>query len=389
VVGRFALRPLAQIAAACQRIAAGDLEQEVDLRRRDEFGLVAQAVNRMTTELKRQIYTVRSEREQLNEALSENRRLETVRQTFVANVSHELKTPLAAITSMVETLIEAEDIEPKERAHFYARVHAQAERLNRLVMDLLALSRLESARGEIEFQPVDLAGLVERAAQAFLPLAKRKGLTLGFRLPDAPLIVVGEGEGLRVMMNNLLQNAVHYTPPGGEVDVTLKLEGEDGAVLTVRDTGIGIAPEHQARVFERFYRVDRARSRNSGGTGLGLSIVKHVAIADLFSVYVSLIRRRKTNTAIRRRRSAPLRGGLLPAFTTVIPSIHEIHASSGPHGLRSSGFRNPSRSARADRVRSRRFRRDRHAHLRPRLVRGVCRQQRRLPRALQRRRHAL
>jgi len=283
-VGRFVLRPLRQIAVACQCIAAGDLTQEVNLRRRDEFGLVAEAVNRMSTELKRQIAELHREREQLDRALEENRRLETVRQTFVANVSHELKTPLAAIISMVDTLLEAEDMEEADRAHFFARIHAQAERLNRLVLDLLALSRLESARAELDWQEVNLACLVERATQAVAPQAKRKGLRLVTACAVTEARIHGEHEGLRMLLDNLLQNAVHYTPAGGEVRVSLAAAEKGGWRLEVRDTGIGIAPEHRSRVFERFYRVDRSRGRNSGGTGLGLSIVKHVSLAHRASL---------------------------------------------------------------------------------------------------------
>lgn len=286
VVGRFAMRPLARIALVCQRIAAGDLGQKVALRRDDEFGVVAQAIDRMTTELARQILTVTREREQLDRALAENRRLETVRQTFVANVSHELKTPLAAIASMVETLAEAEDLPAADRARFLGRIRAQVDRLNRLVLDLLALSRLESARHETELQPLDLAPLVERAAHLFAPLAKRRGLRLDYATPPDPVVVRGEPEGVRMMLHNLLQNAVHYTPPGGEIRIDLRANAHGGATLAVRDTGIGIAPEHLGRIFERFYRVDRARDRNSGGTGLGLSIVKHVALAHRATVAV-------------------------------------------------------------------------------------------------------
>ena len=278
-VGRHATRPLAQIAKACQRIAAGNLEAQVQLNRRDEFGVVAAVINRMADRLKSQIFTITHDREKLDLALERNRRLETVRQTFATNVSHELKTPLTAISSMVETLIADGSMDEQSRDNFHHRIHAQAERLKRLVADLLALSRLENAQTPGVLRPLDLRAAADEAAQSFAPVAQAKGLRLHAKLPPASIPILGDPESLRMLLNNLLQNAVAYTPAGGTVRVGLATNDQGEAELSVFDTGIGIAPEHQTRVFERFYRADRARCRNAGGTGLGLAIVKHIALS--------------------------------------------------------------------------------------------------------------
>lgn len=204
------------------------------------------------------------------------RTLETIRRDFVANVSHELKTPLTAIRGMVETLLEDTDIDPKVRDRFLLRVHEQTMRLSALVVDLLALSRLESGR-ELNWEEVDLCALIRECGQEQQAAAEDARIRLQLDLPPRPLILHGDPEDLRQMINNLIDNAIKYTPAGGRVGVRLEACAE-GARLEVWDTGIGIEPADQERIFERFYRVDKARSRELGGTGLGLSIVKHVAL---------------------------------------------------------------------------------------------------------------
>lgn len=207
--------------------------------------------------------------------VTELQRLETVRQDFVANVSHELKTPIAAIRALVETLIDDSEMDPAVRERFLGKIRAQSFRLSSIVTDLLTLSRLESEGAAPRFIAVDLRKTVEACLKVFQPTGEEKGIQVESSLPDTPVWIQGDEEALGQMVNNLLDNALKYTGEGGEVSV--RVNADDGwAFVEVRDTGIGIEPLELERIFERFYRVDKARSRELGGTGLGLSIVKHI-----------------------------------------------------------------------------------------------------------------
>jgi two-component system, OmpR family, phosphate regulon sensor histidine kinase PhoR len=210
--------------------------------------------------------------------VSNLRALEAVRQDFVANISHELKTPLAAIRGLVETLVDDRDMDSDTRTRFTTKIRDQSMRLSNIVSDLLTLSRLESDPGRLQFEAIDLREAVAESYRAQAHVAEDKHVAIKAAVANDPILIDGDGEALRELVDNLVSNAIKYTPEGGHVDVRLGVEGAH-AVLTVDDTGIGIAPEDQGRVFERFYRVDKARSRQMGGTGLGLSIVKHVALA--------------------------------------------------------------------------------------------------------------
>jgi two-component system phosphate regulon sensor histidine kinase PhoR len=209
--------------------------------------------------------------------ITELGRLEAVRRDFIGNVSHELKTPITAIRGLVETMIDDREMDQEIRDRFLGRISEQPQRLSTLVTDLLALSRLESEGAPLERSLVDLRDVVATAARGLLSSAEELGVVVEVESPDSPLYIRGDEEILRQVASNLLDNALKYTPAGGRVWLRLH-EDRALAVLEVEDTGIGIEPEHQARLFERFYRVDKARSRELGGTGLGLSIVKHVAL---------------------------------------------------------------------------------------------------------------
>jgi two-component system phosphate regulon sensor histidine kinase PhoR len=207
--------------------------------------------------------------------VSELRRLESVRRDFVANVSHELKTPITAIRGLVETLFD-DEMPGEMRYRFLDKVRSQAERLSALVQDLLTLARLESQEDVLEMDAVDMCDPIHAAGQALQHVAEEKGVDIQVELPKEPAIIAGDEEALRQIATNLLDNALKYTAPGGRIWLRLRVEDEE-VVLEVEDTGIGIEPRHLHRIFERFYRVDKARSREVGGTGLGLSIVKHMA----------------------------------------------------------------------------------------------------------------
>jgi two-component system phosphate regulon sensor histidine kinase PhoR len=206
------------------------------------------------------------------------RRLEAVRRDFVANVSHELKTPLTAIRGLVETLLDDSEMEPSVRSSFLERIRDQAARLATLVGDLLTLARIESQEQPGERVRIDLRGPLRECAARFGPLCAQKRIELTLRLPDERVEVWGDEESLRQILDNLADNAVKYTPSGGRVSLALERRAER-VLIEVRDTGIGIEPRDQERIFERFYRVDKARSRELGGTGLGLSIVRHLALS--------------------------------------------------------------------------------------------------------------
>jgi two-component system phosphate regulon sensor histidine kinase PhoR len=206
--------------------------------------------------------------------ITELRRLEKVRKDFVANVSHELRTPITAVRGYAETLQSGALQDPNVAAKMVEIIHRQSERLSELVEDLLELSRLESREVKLTFTRVSLAVAASRAAETVRPKAAGKSIHL--ELHVAPDIAArGDERAVEQVLLNLLDNAVKYTPEGGRVEVHGGLE--DGrCVIRVKDTGVGIEPRHLSRIFERFYRVDKGRSRDMGGTGLGLSIVKHL-----------------------------------------------------------------------------------------------------------------
>ena len=207
--------------------------------------------------------------------ISQLRRLEQVRQEFVANASHELKTPLASIKACVETLLDGALDDVEIRVRFLQTVSDQTERLDKLVRDLLALTRIESEERQPTLHPVALASVVDLCVHQHVQNAERKQMRLITVPPEQHVQVFADEESLEQVLDNLIDNAIKYTNAGGTITVRWGGDGER-CRLEVEDTGIGIPQAHLPRVFERFYRVDRARSRELGGTGLGLSIVKHL-----------------------------------------------------------------------------------------------------------------
>ena len=206
--------------------------------------------------------------------VTELRRLERVRQDFVANVSHELRTPITAIRGYAETLKAGALQDSAHAPQMVEIIHRQSERLSELVADLLDLSRLDAGELDLTIAPVLLVEIAWRAGEAVAPRAASKRLTVVHRV-DESLVALADWKAVEQVLINLLDNAIKYTPEGG----TIELVGErlaDRCLLSVRDNGLGIEARHLPRLFERFYRVDRGRSRDMGGTGLGLSIVKHL-----------------------------------------------------------------------------------------------------------------
>jgi two-component system, OmpR family, phosphate regulon sensor histidine kinase PhoR len=210
--------------------------------------------------------------------VTELRRLERVRQDFVANVSHEFKTPLTAIQGFAETLLAGALDDPENNRRFLEIIRNHAMRLARLTNDLLKLARIEAGKLELEFSSVGLLELIEACTETTLLKANRKEITLEISVPPQLPSVRGDAALLRDVLQNLLDNAIQYTPAGGHISVAATA-GPREAVVSVADTGIGIPLADSERIFERFYRVDAARSREAGGTGLGLSIAKHIVEA--------------------------------------------------------------------------------------------------------------
>jgi two-component system phosphate regulon sensor histidine kinase PhoR len=210
---------------------------------------------------------------------TELRRLEKLRQEFVANVSHELKTPLAVIQACVETLIDGAVDDPQHRGKFLERIADQAYRLHALILDLLQLARIESEKEAFSREELNVENIVHACVDRHRTLAEGKQQSLEAVAPPVetgPVITWADEEALQQILDNLVNNALKYTPEGGRIRVHWDLQGDE-VLLRVEDTGIGIGESDLSRVFERFYRVDKARSREMGGTGLGLSIVKHLA----------------------------------------------------------------------------------------------------------------
>jgi two-component system, OmpR family, sensor histidine kinase SenX3 len=208
----------------------------------------------------------------------ELQRVNKIRRDFVANVSHELKTPATSLRLLAESLEEAIEEDPVQARLFAAQLRNETEQLSQLISDLLDLARLESQKQVENPVPVDVRSVLMTVLARLRRVARKRNITLQWKRfgRAAQYTVQGDETQLTSMFTNLIDNAVKYTPPGGQVEVTGGCEASE-IVIRVSDTGIGIPEGKLPRIFERFYRVDKARSKETGGTGLGLSIVKHIA----------------------------------------------------------------------------------------------------------------
>jgi signal transduction histidine kinase len=267
LLARNLTRPLLDIVTVARQLAEGALGRRVQTRSHDELGVLALTLNQMA--------------EQLELRMTELRRLEQVRKDFVANVSHELRTPLTSIKGYVEALIDGAKDNPQEAIQFLDIILKQSDRLNLILEDLLQLSQIESGQVQFKRDAIPLQTVVERLLPLIKPLADKKGHRMRVMLSAQLPPVRGDEDRLVQVLTNLLDNAIKYTPPNGTIEITGRSVQQDGSAmieLSVADTGIGIPEADRPRVFERFYRVDKARSRELGGTGLGLSIVKHIVV---------------------------------------------------------------------------------------------------------------
>lgn len=214
------------------------------------------------------------------------RKLETMRRDFVANVSHELKTPITSIKGFVETILGTPDLSPEDSRRFLETIRRQSDRLNAIIDDLLSLSRIEQGveRAEIAFADTNLSTVLSAALHSCEPAAQAKQVELRFD-NHVDISVRANGALLEQAVVNLVDNAIKYSPSGSRVEVSATADLSD-TIIQVKDNGPGIPKEHIPRIFERFYRVDKSRSREAGGTGLGLAIVKHIVVAHHGAVTV-------------------------------------------------------------------------------------------------------
>jgi two-component system phosphate regulon sensor histidine kinase PhoR len=265
IVSRRISRPMVAIAESVEKIRRGDLDKHIDVATGDEIGRVAQAVNELVDKLKADIV--------------ELQKLQRVRSEFLGNVSHELRTPIFTLQGYLETLLNGAIDDPSVNRSFIEKASAHAARLNSLLNDLIDISRIESGEMKMSFRYFRVNDFLESVVNDFQQAAHQKQVTLKISLgTDGDVEVFGDKERLREVMSNLIDNAIKYNKERGEVNVS----GErfDGKVrIVVADNGVGIGEEHLSRIFERFYRVDKDRSREVGGTGLGLAIVKHIVDA--------------------------------------------------------------------------------------------------------------
>jgi two-component system sensor histidine kinase SenX3 len=213
---------------------------------------------------------------------TESHRLDSMRKDFMANISHELKTPIGAIGLLAEALETSKD-DPEVMDKLIRNISKEAKRLSALVMDVIQLSRIQSAATVSITEVINLVDIVRDAIDRNSWRSEKSNITINFLMPEKAVEIYGDGEMLTAAVKNLIENAIIYSNPGSSVAVAIELEA-DIAKVVVKDEGVGIPQSEQARVFERFYRVDQSRSRETGGTGLGLSIVKHAALSHMGDV---------------------------------------------------------------------------------------------------------
>ncbi len=246
-------KPITNLSRTMRKMGKGDLSVRVPVSGSGELRELAENYNTMAAQLER---------------------LDKTRNQFVSNASHELKTPLATMKIMLESMIYQPEMPAELRTEFMQDMNHEIDRLTGIITDLLTLTRMDSEKGEMKKEPVDMSALTTEVIHLLRPVAEKRGQRIESAI-SSDLMMDGDRDRLYQILYNLTDNAIKYSPDGGRINVSLR-EEEDSLVWRVRDNGVGIPPEDQEHIFERFYRVDKARSRETGGTGLGLSIVKQL-----------------------------------------------------------------------------------------------------------------
>ena len=264
VISRIVTRPVKELSAGIERMSKGDYQHRVHVPGKGEMAQLAAAFNQMSEQV---------------------HNLDEARNQFVSNASHELKTPLATIKILVESMMYQDDMDPQLCREFLGDIDREIDRLSSVVGDLLTLVHIDSHKLRLRREMMLLADTVRESVSRLTPLAKKRGQTIKTEIADNCEMFADPGK-LAQVCYNIIENAIKYTPDGGAITVTLRRMGRD-AVLEISDTGVGIPEEDLPHVFDRFYRVDKARSRDTGGTGLGLSIVQQIVRLHAGSVTVS------------------------------------------------------------------------------------------------------
>jgi two-component system phosphate regulon sensor histidine kinase PhoR len=262
-VSRSITLPIRQMKDAAEQIAKGDFSRKVKIKSRDELGELAKSLNTMADELQQKIEHLKQ--------------MDRMRTDFVANVSHELKTPLTLIKGYIETLQDKGMDDKEQSRKFISIVKEHSDRLGNIIDDLLSLSELELSKDCVHKTEFDLKELIDDISLGFGRALAEKKQSLTIKSKGSNLRIKADRDKIEQVFVNLIDNAIKYTKDAGQIELSI-LEQDQAISVAVRDNGIGIPKEHQERVFERFYRVDKARSRELGGTGLGLSIAKHIVL---------------------------------------------------------------------------------------------------------------
>ena len=272
LIARRLSNPIVEIGDMVKEIKAGNLDQKLPVHSQDEIGRLAALINEMTDRLKSDI-------EQM-------KKLERVRTEFLGNVSHELRTPIFSLKGFLETLIDGAIDDKSVNRAFVEKAYHHANRLDGLLTDLIEISRIETGEMKMSFRYFDVSSWLKQLTSDFADIAAKKQQKVVSEVPDREILVLGDKDRLKQAVGNIIDNAIKYSSEGATTVVRLE-ETEGKVSLSVADMGPGIEPEHLPRIFERFYRVDKARSREVGGTGLGLAIVKHIIEAHGSKIIVT------------------------------------------------------------------------------------------------------
>jgi two-component system phosphate regulon sensor histidine kinase PhoR len=274
LIARRLSNPIVEIGEMVKEIKAGNLDQKLPVRSGDEIGTLAALINEMT--------------ERLRADIEQMKKLGRVRSEFLGNVSHELRTPIFSLKGFLETLLEGAIDDKSVNRAFVEKAYRHANRLDGLLTDLIEISRIESGEMKMSFRYFDVTSWLRQLGSDFYDIAIKKKQTIVVEVPDREILVLGDKDRLKQAVGNIVDNAVKYSSEG--VTTIVRVEDLPGkVVVSVTDMGPGIEPEHLPRIFERFYRVDKASSREVGGTGLGLAIVKHIVEAHGSKIVVTSV----------------------------------------------------------------------------------------------------
>ncbi|MDR0491085.1 MAG: cell wall metabolism sensor histidine kinase WalK, partial [Oscillospiraceae bacterium] len=261
IMSRTLLSPIQGMTKAAEAMADGDFSSKIGIESGDEIGILAKTFNNMAS--------------QIETMLHELKKSEKLRREFVANVSHELRTPLTSVRTYAETLFENKEITRDTEEEFLHVIINESDRMTKIVQDLLELSRFDSGDRKLDIEEFSIEQSVRDVHTAIALDAKKRGHLLSLELEWKMPMIKGDRARIEQVLMNIITNALKYTPDGGRIDI-YTFRSRQNVSIKIEDTGIGIPKEDLERIFDRFYRVDKARSRESGGTGLGLSIAKEI-----------------------------------------------------------------------------------------------------------------